>query len=181
MVKSLIYEMLSDEEKLQYAKTVNKADPNWAKKADDSEIKAKSLWRGVLFGIPSNIFYGIKALYHVSKGWYLESRMQKFIEQMKNKYECSEVDIDSFPSNWLMPPVSLYKRIPWGAIEAAGSYEARKDILQPIIDDVMSELLPENSRKDITEMILNCENMDEEKFFKIIGEKRQEEEDRQFS
>lgn len=179
MVKLLRYEMLSDEEKLEYAEIVNKADPNWAKKADNAEEKTRSLWRTLFFGLPGYTFHGIEALYHVSKNLYDSNRMEKFIEQMKTKYECSEVDIDSFPSNWLMPPVSLYKRIPWGAIEAAGNYEAQKEILQPIIDDTLSNLT-EKSRKDITEMILNYENMDEEKFFTIIGEKRQEEEDRQF-
>ena len=103
MVKSLQYGMLSDEEKQEYAEIVNKADPNWAEKADDAEKKQKSLSRALLTGCTSCIFYGSKALYHAGKHILIDSsRIKKFIEQMKTKYGCDKIDVVSFPSNWLL-------------------------------------------------------------------------------
>ncbi len=181
VVKYLRYEMLNRDEKLRYAEITNRADPKWAKKADDAENKQKNLLRIILLGKSGYLYQGIKAFYHFIKYWRFDQpHMDTFVNEMKEKYRCSKIDVDSFPSNWLMN-VSLYDRIPWEKIEGAETYKARKEILQPIIDNSTKELLPERSRKDLIDSILSCENLDKKAFFEIVGEKINEEEERQFS
>jgi hypothetical protein len=103
MGNELKYEMLTAKEQLRYAEIMNKIDTDWGVKADDAERKSKSFWHCLATGGLSVVLYLGKASYHSSKFLFLDSpRVSKFIDGMRKKYKCEDINKASFPfsGNW---------------------------------------------------------------------------------
>lgn len=96
--KQLTYTMLSDDEKLEYARIVNRRDPEWAEKVEAAEEKSRDVVRAMLTGGANALYHGGRGLFIFGRYLWHERTLRRFLENAAERHGCNGYDTGSFPN-----------------------------------------------------------------------------------